>query len=623
MADTEEHDMRREADSSDLNSLLHYLREVRAFDFTGYKRATLQRRVDKRMQQLDLGSHDEYVDYLQVHPEEFEQLFNTILINVTSFFRDQDAWTALRALVPDIVNRARGRDIRVWSAGCASGQEAYSAVMMFAEQIGLPELDDRLKVYATDIDNEALEQARQATYALREVESLPADYIDKYFDSTPKGHTIKGELRRSVIFGRHDLLQDPPISRIDLLLCRNTLMYFNTDVQSQLVGRLHYSLADKGLLILGKVESLLGQHGLFDVVDAKQRVFSKVPRSSLRSGLMALGGPPFGVPYRSLGDEPNLAELAFEHHSTAQLLLDHADVLITANAQARSLFGLPTESIGRPFQDLEVSYRPVELRSSIDRARNERAAVTIREVERRDARGEVAYFDITIAPLEDDGQHFGVLLAFADTTAHRETHEELEQTHRELEAAYEELQSTNEELETTNEELQSTIEELETTNEELQSTNEELETMNEELSSTNEEFQAINEELRDRTAEFNQINAYMESVLKSIQVSVVVVDAGANVRVWNGLSYEMWGLRPEEVEGKSFLTLDIGFPVEALSGPIRTALAGKPESTVLEVKATSRRGHPLRCRATVNQLVGPGGTVDGAIILMQEFTPSE
>src|SRR5918993_4976878 len=164
MADTEEHDMRREADSSDLNSLLHYLREVRAFDFTGYKRATLQRRVDKRMQQLDLGSHDEYVDYLQVHPEEFEQLFNTILINVTSFFRDHDTWTALRTLVPDIVNRVHDRDIRVWSAGCASGQEAYSVVMMFAEQMGLQAVGERLKVYATDIDNESLEQARLATY---------------------------------------------------------------------------------------------------------------------------------------------------------------------------------------------------------------------------------------------------------------------------------------------------------------------------------------------------------------------------------------------------------------------------------------------------------------------------
>jgi two-component system CheB/CheR fusion protein len=604
-------------DDNGLDVLLQHLREVRAFDFTGYKRATLSRRVDKRMQQLGLETHVDYVDYLQVHPDEFEQLFNTILINVTSFFRDADTWDALSRSVPEIVGRAQGREIRVWSAGCASGQEAYSAVMLFAEHLGMDALPERLKVYATDIDAEALEQARQATYTSREVENVPEEYLAKYFDSSTRGKVIKGELRRLVIFGRHDLLQDPPISRIDLLLCRNTLMYFNTDVQTQLVGRLHYSLADHGILVLGKVESLMNQQGLFTVLDAKQRTFSKVPRSSLRSRLLAIGAPSYGIPFRNV-DESTLSEIAFEHHAAADLLLDRAGALVAANASARSLFGLSNDLLGRPFQDLELSYRPVELRSSIDRARADRVSVTLREVERWTPSGEVTYLDITIVPLERDGQHIGVLLSFVDATLHRQTQDELEQTHRELETAYEELQSTNEELETTNEELQSTIEELETTNEELQSTNEELETMNEELSSTNEEFQSINDELRDRTAEFNQVNAYMESVLRSIELSVIVVDVALNVRVWNGLSFEMWGLRSEEVEGKPLLALDIGFPVEVLGGPIRLALAGEETPTSLEVEATSRRGYRIRCRAQVNPLLGPGTAVAGAVIIIRE-----
>lgn len=148
--------------------------------------------------------------------------------------------------------------------------------------------------------------------------------------------------------------------------------------------------------------------------------------------------------------------------------------------------------------------------------------------------------------------------------------------------------------------------------------------MNEELSSTNEEFQSINDELRDRTTEFNQVNAYMESVLKSIQLSVVVVDLSMSVRVWNGLSFDMWGLRPDEVEGRSFLALDIGFPVELLSGPIRRALSGDGATSAVDVDATSRRGHRLHCRAQVSPLVGPQGSVDGAIVLIQEIgAPSD
>jgi two-component system, chemotaxis family, CheB/CheR fusion protein len=607
-----------EHDTSSLDGLLQHLREVRAFDFSGYKRTTLSRRVDKRMQQVGVAGYSQYIDYLQVHPEEFEQLFNTILINVTSFFRDEDTWDALREQIPLIAERAAGREIRVWSAGCAAGQEAYSAVMLFAEHLGVDEVAENLKVYATDVDNDALEQARQATYVARDLENVPETYIDKYFESNARGHVLRGEFRRLVIFGRHDLLRDPPISRVDLLFCRNTLMYFNTDVQTQLVGRLHYSLADDGVLVLGKVESLLGQQGLFTVIDAKQRIFSKMPQSSLRSRFLALAAPSFVSPYGQV--DANLPEMAFEHHATAQLLLDAGGLLVAANSHARSMFGLASDAVGHPFQDLEVSYRPVELRSSIDRVRSERMSLTMREVERWTPSGDVTYLDITIVPLEHEGQDAGILLSFADTTVHRQMQEELEQTHRELESAYEELQSTNEELQTTNEELQSTIEELETTNEELQSTNEELETMNEELSSTNEEFLSINDELRDRTAEFNQIHTYMESVLKSVEVSVIVVDFGLNVRVWNGLSFEMWGLRPEEVEGKAFLTLDIGFPVELLSGPLRQALADNHTTEGIEVGATTRRGHNVRCRATVSPLIGQSNTTDGAIILIRELT---
>ena len=584
-----------------VEKVLRYLREARLFDFTGYKRGTLSRRIGRRMQQVQVDSYDDYVDYLEVHPEEFEQLFNTLLINVSSFFRDPDAWESVRStVIPDIVARRSGGVIRVWSAGCSTGQEAYTAVMLLAEEIGPDAVKERVKVYATDLDSEALERARQAEYSAREVESVPEELLSRYFRPSGRNFVFSHELRRSVIFGRHDLLRDAPISRTDLLVCRNTLMYFNAETQEQLLHRLHFSVADHGFLFLGKVE-MLSQTELFQVVDSKHRIFRKANQTSLRSRLLAMAGrttAPLSV------DDDRIVELAFEMRASPEILLDSTGIVLAVNARAREMFAVGPDAVGRPFQDLELSYRPVELRSRIDQVRSEGRVVEIDEVSRWTPSGDLTFLDIRIVPLSIDDQHLGVVITFVDVTRHRQLQQELEHTHRDLEVAYEELQSANEELETTNEELQST--------------NEELETMNEELSSTNEELQAINDELRDRTAEVNQINAYIESVLGTLDASVAVVDRSMQVRVWNGLSFEMWGLRAEEVEGHNILGLDIGFPVDRLGPPIRACLSGESADERLVVEAVSRRGSPIRCRVRVAPLRGAERSVEGAIILISE-----
>jgi two-component system, chemotaxis family, CheB/CheR fusion protein len=609
-------DARADGPSGSVEVVLDHLKDTRAFDFTGYKRATLTRRIEKRMELVGIADFDDYVDHLEVHPEEFEPLFNTILINVTSFFRDPDAWEALQTLaLPALLARKPDGPIRVWSAGCSSGQEAYSAVALLAEAIGIEAVKERVKVYATDVDEDALRQARQATYTDREMESLPPGFAERYFDAGTGGATFNTDLRRLVIFGRHDLLQDAPISRVDLLLCRNTLMYFNADVQRRLVQRLHFSLADGGHLLLGKVEMLLGHGDLFEPVDVKRRLFRKLTAATVRGRLLAMAG---GAATAATETQPDrIVDAAFELGADAQLVLDARDVLIGVNGRARALFGITPESVGRPFQDLELSYRPVELRSSIDQARTEGRPVRLPEVARWTPAGDLMFLDVAVVPLSVDGQHLGVSLSFADVTRYRQLQDELEQTHRELEVAYEELQSANEELETTNEELQSTIEELETTNEELQSTNEELETMNEELSSTNEELHAINDELRDRTNELDQVNAYLESVLTSLDASVVVLDVDLRIRVWNGQSFDMWGLRSDEVEGRAFLSLDMGFPVESLRPGLLAILAGEPRGQPVVAEATSRRGQRIRCRAYVNRLSGPDGRIDGAVVIIE------
>ncbi|RYG30000.1 protein-glutamate O-methyltransferase CheR, partial [bacterium] len=214
----------------EIDKLLAYLKSTRGFDFDAYKRTTLQRRVQKRISLVGLSQYDEYIDYLEVHPDEFQHLFNTILINVTSFFRDLESWDYLRETVLPRITEARTGDddsIRVWNAGCASGQEAYTTAMMFAEALGTEAFRERVKIYATDLDDEALGQSRLASYSAKGVETLPDGYREKYFERVGDRFVFDRELRRSVIFGRHDLIQDAPISRVDLLMCRNTLMYFN------------------------------------------------------------------------------------------------------------------------------------------------------------------------------------------------------------------------------------------------------------------------------------------------------------------------------------------------------------------------------------------------------------
>jgi two-component system, chemotaxis family, CheB/CheR fusion protein len=218
-------------DNDDIEVLLDYLRRNRGFDFTGYKRTSLGRRINKRMQEVGVQTYLDYVDYLEVVPDEFTHLFNTILINVTGFFRDPPAWDYVaEEVLPRIMNvRGPGGPLRMWSAGCASGQEAYTLGMLCAEALGVEGFRERVKIYATDVDEEALNQARSARYTAKEVEGVPADLLQRYFERNGHGHFVfSKDLRRSVIFGRHDLIQDAPISRIDLLVCRNTLMYFNS-----------------------------------------------------------------------------------------------------------------------------------------------------------------------------------------------------------------------------------------------------------------------------------------------------------------------------------------------------------------------------------------------------------
>jgi two-component system CheB/CheR fusion protein len=579
------------------------------------------------MHSVAIKDFDDYIDYLEVHPEEFPQLFNTILINVTAFFRDPPAWEFLAAeILPRIVGE--GSDpVRVWSAGSAAGQEAYSIAILVAERLGVPQFRQRVKIYATDVDEEALGQARQATYAPKDVEDVPPRYLERYFERTANHYLFHKELRRSVIFGRHDLVQDAPISRISLLVCRNTLMYLNSDTQSRILAGFHFALNDGGLLFLGKAEMLLTHSHLFSPVDMKSRVFAKVlPPEAVVRGPRPVGANREEVT-RQMVNHARLRDVAFESDPLAQMMVDPRGVVTMLNERARALLGLTPDDLGRPLRDLSVSYRPVDLRTAIEEATSGQRPVIRKEVAWSGPAGESRLLDVTVLPLfEPDGTAIGIKVAFDDVTSYRRLQEELHQSKQALETAYEELQSSNEELETTNEELQSSNEELETTNEELQSTNEELETMNEELQSTNEELETINTELRERGDEVNESGAFLASVLAGLRAAVTVVDRELKILVWNEGAADLWGPRPEEVRGRYLLNLDIGLPLSELRQPIRACLAGESRYQQIGLDATDRHGRVVRCTVTCTPLDGVSGSAIRGVILLMEIgdaaTPS-
>jgi two-component system, chemotaxis family, CheB/CheR fusion protein len=629
-------------DTEALKSLLDFLRDARGFDFSGYKRATLSRRIGKRMDAVGVESYDQYQEYLEVNPGEFTELFNTILINVTSFFRDEAAWDYVAStVVPEILAGKRDSEpVRVWSAGCASGEEAYTLVMVLAEAMGEEAFKRRAKVYATDIDEDALTTARHSSYPAEALESVPEELRAKYFEPNSIGFQARPDLRRCVIFGRNDLIQDAPISRIDLLLSRNVLMYFTAEAQARILARFNFALDPDGYLFVGKSEMLLSHNDLFEPVDVKARVFRKADGSShLRERLAAAGVRGTVAARGTASRHAELVTGAAAVLPVAVVTVDADGNLASVNELARALFRLGSPDLGRPFQDLEVSYRPADIRTALDRARAERRQIALGRFPWPPGAGdEATMLDIKVTPVAGDGADdlLGAVITFEDVTAiarlsddyDRSRHElegayeELESTVEELETTNEELQSTNEELETTNEELQSTNEELETTNEELQSTNEELETMNEELQSTNDELEAMNEEQNERARELDRVNMFLEAILGSLGVGVIVVNSDQRIEVWNAQSFDLWGLRANEVEGRSFMALDIGLAVDRLADPLRQTLAGREDGAAAVLDAVNRRGKSFRCVVRILPIKSADGDTSGAVILMGDADSS-
>src|SRR5215469_13168914 len=310
--------------NGELEALLEYLHERRNFDFRGYKRASLSRRIFKRMQAINVEDYQRYIEVLEANPGEFAELFNTILINVTSLLRDPDAWEALATqVIPALISTKSSEEpLRVWSAGTASGEEAYSLAVLLADALGEDRFRRIVKIYATDADNEALNDARHGRYPERQlVEAFGDERAHRFFEVESGYGVFRSELRRTLIFGRHDLVQDPPISRIDLITCRNTLMYFTSDIQDKVLASFHFALSPGGYLFLGKSEALVNRTQMFKIIDLRQHILRKDGTVTDSAMLTVPQAPPRQAKTsRAAAGRP--VEAVFEGNAIAQVVVD-------------------------------------------------------------------------------------------------------------------------------------------------------------------------------------------------------------------------------------------------------------------------------------------------------------
>src|SRR5688500_1848585 len=596
--------------------LLDKLKSEHRFDLYDYKSASLVRRVRTRMGQVHASDFDAYARLLDKDDGEATLLLNTILINVTGFFRDPEAWAALGQHVVSALadHAAASGSLRIWSAGCSTGEEAYSLAILLAERA--PQLlQSDVKIYATDVDVDALTTARLGLYRLEQLKDLPEGYIGRYFSREGQLYRFRRELRRVCIFGRHNLVDDPPLARMDLVVCRNVLIYFKTALQERLLPRFYYALRDDGFLFLGKSESLLARSPWFAPVDTKWRIFRRsryapaapvtplLQRQPPREQETSVAAP--------LAGDLDLATVV-QALPTATMVIDAHDSVVLWNAAAEALYGIRREqAVGHRFRDLDISYRAEGLRARIEDVRRGSTSARLNDVAFTGRGGQVIHVDVAIEALFDQAQRrlLGILVSAVDVTAQVSLRADFQRISEQHEVASEDLQSANEELETTNEELQSTNEELETTNEELQSTNTELLT-------TVEELQAANTLLGDRTEEVDRLALYHASVVESVREAVVVLDSALKVTTWNRAAERLWRVSAGAAIGKSFMQLGLGPVMKAVEGSLR-ATAENAGSVELVLADADGAPHTLR----VVPLVDAHGTVQGVVATAHSRTP--
>ncbi len=544
-----------------LHAILEKVNRQASIDFHAYKTSTILRRISRRMTVTRNRTMREYLDYLYAHPEEVGELVKAFLINVTQFFRDPEAFTYLKnEILPRLITQARYRDrvLRFWTAGCATGEEPYSLAMLLTDLLGAELSEWSIKIFATDVDEATINFARRGLYSENLLKSVPAEYRERFFERVDHGYHVSKTLRQMVIFGQQDLSRSAPFPRIDLVLCRNVLIYFTPELQEYVLNQFAFSLSPGGYLFLGKAETVRPTQSFYELVNKHWKVyrctgsalpmtrrqsFSGLNTPRLERGAGSIATRSTGKqlmeqepiqPSLELGQLRRLNELLLRFLPIGIVVINRSYHVLTVNGTARRLLSLREPGNEHDFLHSVHGIPYAIVRNAIDAVFRERSSITLPEVELNitgGGNGRFLSLSIALMPMESGNQDLAII-SVSDVTEQVQIRRQLEtvqteqgqlmnelsasnkrlnDVNKELMDANEELQVANEELMLTHEELQASIEEFETTNEELQATNEELETNNEELQATNEELETTNEELRARTGELQELANMLES----------------------------------------------------------------------------------------------------------------
>lgn len=582
--------------SEPMQKIFVLLRTRTGHDFSGYKNNTIRRRIERRMNVHQIQKPHQYLRYLQENPHEIDILFKELLITVTNFFRDPDAWQALIPHLDELIRmRPENYTLRAWVPGCATGEEAFSLAIALRERLENFKQHYDVQIFGTDLDAEAIETARAGQYPDGIAVDVSPKRLDRYFLREDSSYRVRKEIREMTIFAPQNVIKDPPFTRLDILSCRNLLIYLNADLQKRLVPIFHYALKPGGLLLLGNSETVGSFTDLFEPLDKRWKIYRRKESATAIHALPDIPAQPVvrdeGVLPRSVL-APSVKEAQITTLIERLLLRRFAPPSVVVNERGDILyihgrtgtFLEPAE--GQPRANiLEMAREGLQIElSGALRECFRKGTDVVREGIRVGSNCDFVHFDLTVSKIHEPEAIRGLLLvtvrptppAVPESAARRPKPkagdgERIAQLERELQYMKESHQTTQEELETSNEELKSTNEELQSTNEELQSTNEELETSKEEMQSLNEELTTVNAELQSKVDELSRTNDDMQNLLNSTDIATVFLDNYLNIKRFTEQAKDLVMLRQTDV-GRPISELTSNLECENLATQCREVL---------------------------------------------------
>ncbi|MCM8558372.1 chemotaxis protein CheB [Sphingomicrobium sediminis] len=604
--------------AENIESICTALRDVIGHDFSGYKRSTLERRIARRMQVLGIEDGKEYADRISDDMDECDALFRDLLINVTRFFRDAEIWEKLRerVIAPLVQERAAQDELRVWVPGCSSGEEAYTIGMLIAAEMEEQKREFPVQIFATDIEETMLSIAREARYAPAAMIDMPHEIRERY--TIPHGDhmMVSPRIRDMVRFSNHSIIKDAPFSKLDLVSCRNLLIYFGDRLQQAVIPLLHYSIVPSGYLMLGPSESIGRFDDLFEPVDQKSRIFKrKGGRGVYPTELAAAANhKPLRAarnarrPRRqSSWDADAAIKRLIERYTPAAMVLDRFGEIVESYGRLSRYFEFPTSQTGEASATslARPGLREV-LTPLIREVMAERSRIVARDVDVRSEFGTQS-INVIADPLPD-GQ---VLVVFRETAEFRAA---LDDDLVEMGPNDGQVQILEDELRLARHRLRCTVEELETVNEELKSSNEEMMSMNEELQSTNEELTTVNDELKSKVDQLTIANADLKNFFESTQLAVVVLDSELKIRSYTEAAEELFPLKPAD-RGRGLEEMTSELVDDRYLENARAVIRGE---SIIERNVLSSDGKTYMMRVMPYRVLD--GSVAGATLVFTNIT---